>query len=367
MRKSIPTKEDLEKYIDKLITYKEISEIYGVSLSTIKKWCLKYNLKSKNSKSQPVHTKCLNCEEDINTTKSENKKFCNNSCSASYNNKTRNIDHSLTKITKCVVCVTEFSINKWASSKDVKCEDCKNKTETHSTHKVSRYKKICSSCNINRIRKNKNHCDDCYRELITDAIEKSITMAEAAKYLGMSLTSFKKYAIKFGLYSPNQGRKGITRDEYEDDTRRIPLNDILNGYYPFYSTGKLKKRLLRLNMIENKCAVCEVNEWMGKELVCELDHIDGNNQNHKLENLRMLCPNCHSQTETFRGRNINKRQKYTKYTKEEFVDAVESSESYTDIKKKLGLTTSGPNNHIKHMMYKYDIRLPNNQKSKTQV
>lgn len=43
---------------------------------------------------------------------------------------------------------------------------------------------------------------------------------------------------------------------------------------------------------------------MGKKINCELDHIDGNRTNHLLENLRILCPNCHSQTNTFRGKNI---------------------------------------------------------------
>jgi len=59
-----------------------------------------------------------------------------------------------------------------------------------------------------------------------------------------------------------------------------------------------------LDRIEYKCANCgQRDRWKGKSLMLEMDHIDGNRRNNKVENLRWLCPNCHSQTETFRRRN----------------------------------------------------------------
>ena len=54
---------------------------------------------------------------------------------------------------------------------------------------------------------------------------------------------------------------------------------------------------------EEKCEVCGITEWFGEKLSFELDHIDGDRTNHKLENIRIICPNCHSQTETYRGKN----------------------------------------------------------------
>jgi hypothetical protein len=65
---------------------------------------------------------------------------------------------------------------------------------------------------------------------------------------------------------------------------------------------------------EYKCFCCSITEWNGKRLSLHLDHIDGNSDNNFLENLRLLCPNCHSQTETFCGRNIKntKRSSYNK-------------------------------------------------------
>ena len=53
---------------------------------------------------------------------------------------------------------------------------------------------------------------------------------------------------------------------------------------------------------EYKCEICGISEWQGKELSLQLDHINGINNDNRIENLRLLCPNCHSQTETFSGR-----------------------------------------------------------------
>lgn len=56
--------------------------------------------------------------------------------------------------------------------------------------------------------------------------------------------------------------------------------------------------------MEYKCAICGISEWLGNPLSLQLDHINGISNDHRLENLRLVCPNCHSQTETFAGRNV---------------------------------------------------------------
>lgn len=80
------------------------------------------------------------------------------------------------------------------------------------------------------------------------------------------------------------------------------LEDVLveNSSYGSY---KLKQKLLSKNILENKCRICgNSGEWCGKELSLQLDHINGINNDNRLENIRLLCPNCHSQTETFSGK-----------------------------------------------------------------
>jgi hypothetical protein len=84
---------------------------------------------------------------------------------------------------------------------------------------------------------------------------------------------------------------------------KIELIDILEGKHPQYQTFKLKKRLLKEKILKNECNICGITEWNKKPISLQLDHIDGNGHNHKLENLRLICPNCHSQTETYCGKN----------------------------------------------------------------
>jgi len=70
--------------------------------------------------------------------------------------------------------------------------------------------------------------------------------------------------------------------------------------------ASVRKSILRKELIPYKCGICGIQEWNGKKLSLHLDHINGINNDHRLENLRFLCPNCHSQTHTYTGRNKGK-------------------------------------------------------------
>ena len=59
-----------------------------------------------------------------------------------------------------------------------------------------------------------------------------------------------------------------------------------------------------------KCNTCGIDNWLGEALVLDLDHIDGNSENNFENNLRCLCPNCHSQTPTYKSKNIGKGRRY---------------------------------------------------------
>jgi hypothetical protein len=74
------------------------------------------------------------------------------------------------------------------------------------------------------------------------------------------------------------------------------------------SRGNIKLRLLNARMLENRCERCSLSEWLGQPLTVQIDHINGIRDDHRLDNLRMLCPNCHSQTETYGRRNGNRKR-----------------------------------------------------------
>jgi hypothetical protein len=84
--------------------------------------------------------------------------------------------------------------------------------------------------------------------------------------------------------------------------RKYPLTDYLSNIRSIGS-HKLRLRLIKEGVFDAVCSCCERTEWLGKLIPLELDHIDGNNKDNSLSNLRLLCPNCHAQTPTYRGKN----------------------------------------------------------------
>ncbi len=93
---------------------------------------------------------------------------------------------------------------------------------------------------------------------------------------------------------------------------RIPLGQILVEDSP-YGISHLKRRLISEGHLDDLCSKCGITEWNGKALVLHLDHINGKNRDHRLVNLRLLCPNCHSQTSTYCGRNKRITIRATEY------------------------------------------------------
>jgi len=169
---------------------------------------------------------------------------------------------------------------------------------------------------------------------IENAINNTKSMASAARSLGVNYKTFKKYADKFGVFKPNQSGKGIYQ---------ICLEEVFLNKVPMKSSV-LKHRLFDEGIMEEKCQGedCGITEWKGKKITLELDHIDGDRNNNSKDNLRILCPNCHSQTPTFR-RGQNKPY----VSDDEIKSAFAKVNNITQLCSRLGLVDGGGN--LKHM------------------
>ena len=124
-------------------------------------------------------------------------------------------------------------------------------------------------------------------------------MSHAAAELGLHFNSFKKRALELNCYKPNQAGIGLRKN-----MPKVPIEDIIEkDLHPQYQSYKLKNRLIEEGIKIEKCEKCGITEWQGESISFELHHIDGKRTNHKLKNLKLLCPNCHSQTKNYRARN----------------------------------------------------------------
>ena len=104
----------------------------------------------------------------------------------------------------------------------------------------------------------------------------------------------------------------------------------------------------------HSCEKCKKVKWFGQPIPLEVHHEDGDSLNNEIENLKLLCPNCHALTENYRGKNINKGVKTI--SDDDFADALQSSPNIRQGLMKLGLTAKGDNyRRAREIIFKYNI------------
>lgn len=148
------------------------------------------------------------------------------------------------------------------------------------------------------------------KELLENAVKEAYSYAEVCRKIGLkpiggNYKTLKKKLNEFNIdYSHFTGQswnKGISK---LNKISRFKLEEILQENIN-YSSHALKKRLISENIKNNKCEICEIS---GEEISLELHHINGDHYDNRIENLQILCPNCHSKTENFRGKNLSKKE-----------------------------------------------------------
>lgn len=142
--------------------------------------------------------------------------------------------------------------------------------------------------------------------------------------------------------------KFIDYKERAEKTKKTWDRKILNAEYETLSFERLRKRI-RLEQ-DDKCNKCGISSWNDKPITLELEHKDGNHHNNKRDNLECLCPNCHSQTDTWRGK--NKKNKRNKITDDELVKTYLSNKNIRQTLIEVGLSAKGGNYKRLHQLIK---------------
>jgi len=140
-----------------------------------------------------------------------------------------------------------------------------------------------------------------------NAVQSSLTISETLRKLNLSISygnynTFRKYKEKWNVDTTHFNVKKVQSEKSKKaNKKRWPLEDVMikNSWY---SRSHLRARLIKNKIIPYECSMCKITTWQNKKLSLHLDHINGDNIDHRLENLRFLCPNCHSQTSSYGGK-----------------------------------------------------------------
>lgn len=157
---------------------------------------------------------------------------------------------------------------------------------------------------------------------LIDAVNNSITITDTIRKLGLraaggNFSTVKRYIKLYNIDTSHFDPDSVRIKSFKKD--KTPLEELLVQDSSARGT-RLKEILIEAGLLSNVCSICgQEPSWNGKELKLQLDHINGVHTDNRLENLRIVCPNCHTQTDTFAGKiikttnNINKCSKCGKY------------------------------------------------------
>jgi hypothetical protein len=157
-----------------------------------------------------------------------------------------------------------------------------------------------------RAAKRRHPLHDVPADDLASAIEASRSIAGALRLVGIPPTSTAYRIVRtrvraLGLDLRHHVGQGWAR------SRTFPERWVAIERYAETADGvKLRQRLVALGLREHRCERCGASEWLDEPIPLEVDHVDGDRRNNVLDNLRLLCPNCHALTPTYRGRNIGR-------------------------------------------------------------
>lgn len=140
------------------------------------------------------------------------------------------------------------------------------------------------------------------REELTEAILKSSCVREVLVNLEMPITDSGYHTIWKWIKKFDLNTSHFVKSNNRNRLHKKLSNEEIFIENSGYSKPRIKERIIKDKLIDYKCQRCGLTEWQGEQISLHLDHISGNRDDDRLENLRFLCPNCHSLTETYCGK-----------------------------------------------------------------
>lgn len=146
------------------------------------------------------------------------------------------------------------------------------------------------------------------KEELEEAVKKSLAIAGVCRELNMKPcggnyktlhAKFKEWEIDTSHFTGAAWNQGSSFTPFG---KTYALVDALVENSPYKSSTSLKRRLFKEGIKTKQCEKCGITKWNDEEITLELEHINGINTDNRIENLKILCPNCHSQTSTFRNK-----------------------------------------------------------------
>lgn len=145
-----------------------------------------------------------------------------------------------------------------------------------------------------------------------EAVRSSYSIAEVIRKLGLKVAGSNYDTVKRKVSELNLDVSHMTGavwnvgERYRPIQTARPLSEILVEHSTFVNASHLRKRLLAEGLKMYQCECCGNSQWMGHPIALELHHLNAVRDDQRLENLQLLCPNCHAMTENYRGRNKGK-------------------------------------------------------------
>lgn len=149
-------------------------------------------------------------------------------------------------------------------------------------------------------------------ERLKKAVKNSLSLSQVCRELQIRPVggNFKTLSLKIKEnnidISHFTGKAWNTGTRFTKFSREYKLEEILVENSPYKSSSKLKNRLIKEGLKDSKCEICKNFKWLNQEIKLEIHHINGINTDNRIENLQVLCPNCHAFTDNYKGKNINK-------------------------------------------------------------